>query len=261
VRFPYHPFHLVSSSPFPLLVSCSIILIVIGFLSWLHGVTSSLFYLGLVNLILALVGWFSNIILEASYLGCHTARVQSGLRFGIILLIISEVFFFFRFFWAYLHCGLSPPVELGSLWPPKGLVPVNPYSLPLLNTVLLVTSGLTVTWSHASLRSGTYTCCIFGLSFTIFLGRLFTVLQGLEYSLCSFSIADSAYGSRFYLATGFHGLHVIFGSLFLLVVFFRFFDYHFTPIRHLSFEFAIWYWHFVDVVWLLLYLIFYCWGS
>lgn len=260
LRFPYHPFHLVTPSPFPILVAGALLISVVGFLRWIHGVRSFLLYLGLLTLSLVLVGWFSSIILESTFLGNHTLRVQSGLRLGMLLFIISEVFFFLSFFWAYLHCGLSPSVELGSMWPPKGISSVSPSHLPLLNTVLLVTSGLTVTWSHNALRSGTYTSTMVGLSFTIFLGSLFTLIQGLEYSLCSFSIADSAYGSCFYLATGFHGLHVIIGSLLLLVCFLRLFDFHFSPLRHLSFEFAIWYWHFIDVIWLLLFLIFYCWG-
>jgi len=173
------------------------------------------------------------------------------------LFIISEIFFFLGFFWAYLHCGLSPNIELGSTWPPLGLSPVPPFSLPLLNTVVLLSSGATVTWAHCSLRFSSSYYFLLSLSLTILLGLFFTCLQAFEYTHSSFRIADSAYGSCFFLATGFHGLHVLLGTLFLSAVLLRGFFSHFTSTRHLGFEFACWYWHFVDVIWVLLFVIIY----
>jgi len=195
--------------------------------------------------------------MESTYLGSHTTRVQSGLRLGILLFIASEIFFFFGFFWAYLHCALSPSVELGSTWPPPGIIPLDAFSLPLLNTVVLLCSGLTITWSHASLKAGWVSSCFSSLATTVLLGLFFTLLQGFEYYNCSYTIADSVYGSTFYLATGFHGVHVILGSLFLRISLPRVLLSHYSPTRHLGFEFACWYWHFVDVVWILLFFVIY----
>jgi len=174
--------------------------------------------------------------------------VQSGLRLGMCLFIISEVFFFFAFFWAYLHRSLSPAVEIGSLWPPLGINSLDPFSIPLLNTFLLLSSGATVTWSHSSLVCGHTSTSALALFFTIFMGLSFGILQSIEYFYCSFTISDGVFGSCFYLATGFHGAHVLLGSLFLAICLCRLLSLHFTPSRHLGFEFAIWYWHFVDVV-------------
>jgi len=175
----------------------------------------------------------------------------------MVLLIVSEIFFFVGFFWAYLHCGLSPNVELGSTWPPLGLRPLCASSLPLLNTIILLSSGATLTWSHHCLISSHFISCSLSLALTILLGTSFTLLQGYEYHVCSFTLADSAYGSCFFLATGFHGFHVILGTLFLRVMLLRVLKIHFSSSHHLGFLFACWYWHFVDVVWILLFLIIY----
>jgi len=256
-----HPFHLVSPSPWPLVASLSALFLVCGLvLSWSnHG--STLFVLGLLIIFLTCLFWWSNVITESTLLGYHTIRVQYGLRLGIGLFIVSEIFFFLGFFWAYLHCSLSPNVELGSCWPPLGLHSLNAFHVPLLNTVVLLSSGATVTWSHSSLKNGLTGSCFFSLGLTVSLGVFFSLLQGLEYHISSFSISDRSYGSCFYLATGFHGLHVIIGTLFLTLCLLRIQLRHFTMSRHLGFEFACWYWHFVDVVWILLYLIIYVWGA
>lgn len=177
------------------------------------------------------------------------------------LFLVSEAFFFLRFFWAYLHFSLSPAVEIGSLWPPAGISPLSPWNVPLLNTLVLLTSGATVTWCHSSLLSSDLLSCCFSLLATLGLGSFFSLLQGFEYFSSSFSISDGAYGSSFYLATGFHGIHVFVGTLFLFVSLLRASSLHFTSMRHLCLEIACWYWHFVDVVWILLFLIVYCWGS
>jgi len=197
------------------------------------------------------------VILESTFLGAHTLRVQSGLRIGMCLFIVSEVFFFLGFFWAYLHCSLSPNVELGSTWPPLGITPLNPFTVPLLNTFVLLSSGATVTCAHSNLKQGYTSTCFIFLALTVLLGFFFSLLQCFEYFSCSFTLSDGAYGSCFYLATGFHGLHVLIGSSFLLAILPRVASFHFTSTRHLGFEFACWYWHFVDVIWVLLFLIIY----
>jgi len=178
---------------------------------------SSLLKLGLLLIFITCSFWWSNIIRESTAQGFHTNSVQYGLRLGIGLFIVSEIFFFLGFFWAYLHCSLAPNVELGCSWPPLGLSSLNAFSVPLLNTVILLTSGATLTWSHSCLKSGFFFTSFVSLGLTVLLGAAFTLLQGLEYYFCSFCISDRAYGSCFFLATGFHGLHVIIGTLFLSV--------------------------------------------
>jgi len=254
-----HPFHIVSPSPWPFLSSCATLGLVSSFLFKLKFRDFDVFFVVLTLLVLLFLAalWWADIIRESTFQGLHTIRVQSLLRSGMFLLIVSEIFFFLGFFWAYLHCGLSPNIELGSSWPPLGVQPLCPFSVPLLNTLLLLTSGATVTWSHHCLISSDLFTCFTSLSLTILLGVGFTLLQGYEYLECSFTIADSAYGSCFFLATGFHGLHVLLGTLLLLVMLVRVSSLHFTFSRHLGFVFACWYWHFVDVVWILLYLIIY----
>jgi len=256
-----HPFHLVRVSPYPFVGSLSGLSFLIGFVVALHLDCYLLLLDGLCMLLFLSAFWWRDIVIEAVYLGLHTIRVQSGLSLGISLFIVSEAFFFLSWFWAFLHSSLSPAVELGCLWPPMGLRPVNARSLPLLNTIILLTSGITLTWSHSCLRHGLLVTAYFSLVYTILLGLLFTLVQAYEFYYCSFTIADSVYGATFFMATGFHGIHVIIGTLFLSVCLLRLTCAHFTPSRHLGYLFAIWYWHFVDVIWLLLFLIIYVWGS
>jgi len=256
-----HPFHIVTPSPWPIFVAGSLLLTVPLFvLSWSHYVGLGVF-LGLVPLAVSISLWFRDVIHEAFTLGCHTSYVQVSLRLGFLLLIASELIFFFGFFWAYLHSSLAPSVELGCLWPPLGVVPLSPLHLPLLNTVVLLTSAATLTWCHCALLASDFLSSSFILLTTIGLGSFFTCIQAYEYSRCSFTIADSVFGSSFYLATGFHGAHVLIGTVFLLVCLHRICSFQLTSRRHLGLEFAIWYWHFVDVIWLLLFVIIYCWGS
>ena len=190
----------------------------------------------------------------------HTSIVELGLRWGMALFIISEVFFFVRFFWAFFHRRLSPNVEVGAVWPPFGIKVFNPFQVPLLNTVILISSGIRVTWAHHTLIIGNYSQTKAGLFVTVALGFYFSFLQVLEYYEARFTFADRIYGSTFFIATGFHGLHVIIGTLFLLVMLFRHIKYEFRKNHHFGFEAAAWYWHFVDVVWLFLYIIICWWG-
>ena len=196
-----------------------------------------------------------------TYLGNHTLSVQKGLNMGVALFIISEALFFLAIFWAFFHSALSPIIELGAHWPPKGIDPINPFELPLLNTILLLSSGVTVTYAHHSLLQGNRSGTLYGLLFTIILAIVFTTLQGIEYTVSSFTLSDGAFGSCFYFSTGFHGLHVLIGTAFLSVGLWRMYAYHLSDNHHLGMESGILYWHFVDVVWLFLFVSIYYWGS
>lgn len=256
-----HPYHSVSPSPHPLLAALAAWSFCLSLVYWFLSSSPISVLASLRFLILVCFCWWGSVIHEATYLGQHTLSVQARLRIGIVLFIISEIFFFFAFFWAYLHCSLSPNIELGSSWPPPGIAPLSPLTVPLLNTIVLLSSGCTLTWSHSELLRGSLYGCVPALGTTIFLGVFFTILQVLEYAWCPFTMSDSSFGSCFFLATGFHGLHVFIGSIFLTIALLRTLSFHFTSSRHLGFLFSVWYWHFVDVVWLLLFLIFYVWGS
>nr|AYQ19043.1 cytochrome c oxidase subunit 3 [Elateridae sp. 3 ACP-2013] len=256
-----HAFHLVDVSPWPILGAFSAMMMMMGLIKWFHLYDSSLFLLGSFNTMLIMYQWWRDITREGTFQGLHTSPVALGLRWGMILFITSEVLFFVSFFWAFFHSSLTPAVELGMIWPPKSIQPFNPIQIPLLNTLILISSGITVTWAHHSLMENNYKQTVYGLGLTMLLGIYFTMLQGYEYYESPFTIADSVYGSTFFMATGFHGLHVIIGTIFLSVCFFRHLLNHFSPIHHFGFEAAAWYWHFVDVVWLFLYVSIYWWGS
>nr|UBN08757.1 cytochrome c oxidase subunit 3 [Macropanesthia heppleorum] len=256
-----HPFHLVDKSPWPITGAVGALITMTGLIKWFHLYNNQLIFIGFTIMILTMIQWWRDIVREGTYQGLHTKFVTKGLRWGMILFIISEVFFFISFFWAFFHSSLSPTIEIGSLWPPIGIQPFNPLQIPLLNTAILLSSGVTVTWAHHGLLENNYNQSFQGLFLTIMLGIYFTALQAYEYLEASFTIADSVYGSTFFMATGFHGLHVIIGTTFLLTCFLRHLFYHFSSNHHFGFEAAAWYWHFVDVVWLFLYISIYWWGS
>nr|AXS65915.1 cytochrome c oxidase subunit 3 [Tenebrionoidea sp. 20 KM-2017] len=256
-----HPFHLVDVSPWPLLGSLGALTLMAGIVKWFHFFQTELFYLGVVSLLLVMYQWWRDITREGTFQGHHTFTVTMGLRWGMILFITSEVFFFISFFWGFFHNSLAPSIEIGLSWPPAGIQPFNPIEIPLLNTLILLTSGLTVTWAHHALMENNYKQAYQGLILTVILGIYFSILQGYEYIEAPFTIADSTYGSSFFMATGFHGIHVIIGTTFLLICYLRHTNNHFSQIHHFGFEAAAWYWHFVDVVWLFLYISVYWWGS
>ncbi len=255
-----HPYHIVDESPWPIYGSLGGIYLTTGLISWFHIKNIIIMSLGLLVLIIVIFQWWRDISREGSILGLHTAIVELGLRSGIILFITSEVFFFLRFFWAYFHASLSPAIELGAVWPCRGILPFNPFGVPLLNTIILISSGVRVTWAHHALIEGKFQETKIGLLITVVLGVYFTILQALEYYEAPFSFSDRIYGSTFFIATGFHGLHVIVGTIFLLVCLIRHLKKEFRKSHHFGFEAAAWYWHFVDVVWLFLYLTIYWWG-
>nr|AYP72690.1 cytochrome c oxidase subunit III [Chrysodinopsis sp. EMHAU-1507081] len=256
-----HPFHLVEVSPWPILGSFGTLTMMMGLIKWFHFFSMNLLIIGLTINILVMIQWWRDITREGTFQGLHTLVVAQGLRWGMILFIVSEILFFASFFWGFFHSSLSPTIEIGMKWPPMGISTFNPLEIPLLNTIILLTSGLTVTWSHHSLMENNYNEAIQSLSITVLLGIYFTILQGYEYLEAPFTIADSAYGSSFFMATGFHGLHVMIGTTFLLICLIRMYLNHFSANHHFGFEAAAWYWHFVDVVWLFLYISIYWWGS
>lgn len=255
------PFHLVEYSPWPLTGSFGALIITMGIVGWFYGYGLSCLIIGVLVVLITIFQWWRDVVRERTFMGHHTNTVGVGLRWGILLFITSEILFFFAFFWGFFHRSLAPSVELGCSWPPTGIYPLNAFTIPLLNTGVLLASGVRVTWSHHALIENDYMNRIYGLVFTVILGTYFTYLQAGEYIETSFSIADRAYGTTFFVATGFHGLHVLIGSRFLLVCLVRSYYYHFRLRHHFGFEAAAWYWHFVDVVWIFLYLCIYWWGS
>lgn len=258
-----HPFHLVSPSPWPICTSVSLFILVMTFILSTQGfaIIIYIFYIAFITVVNTMSFWFRDIITEGTYLGDHTLAVQQGITLGIGLFIVSEALFFMAIFWTFFHSALGPPVELGAVWPPTGIETINPFELPLLNTGILLSSGVTVTYAHHSLIQGNRSAVLYGLIATVLLAVVFTACQGIEYTVSSFTISDGSYGSCFYFATGFHGLHVIIGTAFIAVGLWRVLAYHPTDHHHVGLESAILYWHFVDVVWLVLYIFIYYWGS
>lgn len=258
----HHPFHLVTVSPWPLFSSIFAFQFLIGFVSYLNNYISYLsffLYFFFISLIAAI--WFNNIVWEATLCGYHTKKVQKGLKLGMVLFIASEIMLFFSFFWAFFHSSLAPSIWIGCIWPPIGIDIISYTHLPLLNTIILLSSGVSLTLSHRSLIYGkNLSYIIYSLELTIFLGIYFTILQYIEYNNTFFTINDSVYGSVFYMLTGFHGFHVLLGTFLLIVSLLRLYSYQFFNYQHIGYECAIWYWHFVDVVWIFLYILIYYWG-
>ena len=262
-QFQAHPFHLVSPSPWPLYTCISLLTLTTAGVSTMHGFYNPEYFLyaAFISLVSSMSFWFRDVVSEATYLGNHTLAVQKGLNMGIALFIVSEGLFFLAIFWAFFHSALSPTVELGAQWPPMGVEAINPFELPLLNTVILLSSGVTVTYAHHCLIQGNRSGALYGLLSTVLLAVVFTLFQAIEYSVSSFTISDGTFGSCFYFGTGFHGLHVIIGTAFIAVGLWRTLAYHSTENHHLGLESSILYWHFVDVVWLFLFISIYYWGS
>lgn len=276
----HHDYHLVDPSPWPAVGSLGAFTLAVGaimyFISRKAG-DPQLWYVlpGLILVVFTMFGWWRDVIREAEHEGHHTPVVQMHLRYGMILFIASEVMFFVAWFWAYFDAALFSDEaamvarrELtGGQWPPvptadgRFLHTFDPWDLPLVNTLVLLTSGTTVTWAHHALQHNDRRGLIWGLVCTIVLGVMFTLLQAYEYSHAAFTFAGHIYGSTFFMATGFHGFHVIIGTIFLTVTLFRALAGHFTPKHHFGFEAAAWYWHFVDVVWLFLFTCIYVYGA
>jgi cytochrome c oxidase subunit 3 len=265
----HHDYHLVDPSPWPIITAISALLVTMGGVYWIRGGTSLIAIVGVLGIIYVMIAWWRDVINEAQYKGDHTKVVQLGLRYGMILFIASEVMFFVAWFWAYFDAALFPgdahqfmrTEATGGHWPPKNIATFDPWHLPLLNTLILLTSGTTVTWAHHALIENDRNGLKQGLWLTIVLGALFTCVQAYEYSHAAFAYSGNIYGATFFMATGFHGAHVIIGTIFLTVCLVRAYLGHFTPTHHFGFEAAAWYWHFVDVVWLFLFTFIYVWGA
>lgn len=359
-----HKFHIVSASPWPFCTALSAFILVISLVSWMYGLSKFMLIIGLLSIFFSMFVWFRDIIREGLFVGYHTTKVKLNLRLGFTLFILTEIMFFFGFFWSWFHFSVCPSTLGGNVWPPSGIcqtilfedlnrvdfsspencnyylefrnyfdeffdrnfyypvtfshnwkfdflptvnhptikftyddfyrvvsleltestgekqieffdVPqssiylhlyskemlVNPFGIPLLNTIILLASGAVLTYSHASLKVERYLWAFLSLVLTILLGIFFIILQFLEYKDNLFQINDGIYGSLFYLLTGFHGIHVIIGTIFLIVCLIRLSLRHFTPANHFGFEAAIWYWHFVDVIWIILFFVVYYWPN
>nr|YP_009560916.1 cytochrome c oxidase subunit III [Trouessartia rubecula]QAB47268.1 cytochrome c oxidase subunit 3 [Trouessartia rubecula] len=256
----YNPFHLVELSPWPILTSFSALSFALGVIIMVRSFNVYPFLISVVLLFYASFLWGRDVHREGCYIGEHNYEVTVGFKVGMILFILSECFFFLGMFWGYLHLAQLPSIEMGGVWPPVGIEPFDPSGVPFLNTILLVSSGVSVTWCHHSVEKGDYYHSVLSLFITVLLGMLFTCLQGLEYYVASFTFSCSAYSSIYFMGTGFHGLHVIIGSILLMKCLFRLYFLHVSPNHSVGFECSVWYWHFVDVVWFCLYLIFYWWG-
>ena len=293
-----HDYHLVDPSGWPLVGSIGAFLMLLGAVFWMNASYTGFFGLpvngqpwvfivGFAVVLFTMAGWWRDVVTESVVRGNHTPVVKLHLRYGMLLFIASEVMFFFAWFWAYFDVSIFHLDHGIATWPPEGILTFDPWHLPLVNTLILLTSGTTVTWAHHAIQTGDRKGALQGLALTVLLGMSFTCVQAYEYSHAAFtfgmngadlqpfdpalqshsSLAAGAgnlgaiYGSTFFMATGFHGLHVIIGTIFLLVCLFRAQAGQFTPERHFGFEAAAWYWHFVDVVWLFLFAAIYVWGA
>jgi cytochrome c oxidase subunit 3 len=270
-----HDYHIVDPSPWPFVGSLSAFIMAVGAIMWMKSMTMLglkagpfLFGAGLIGVLYTMMAWWTDVVNEAEK-GDHTRVVQLSHRYGMIMFIASEVMFFVAWFWAYFDASLFAGEAkqymrlefTGGHWPPKGIEVFDPWHLPLLNTLILLTSGTTVTWAHHALLHNDRQGLKWGLVLTVLLGAVFTFVQIIEYTHAAFGFKGNIYGATFFMATGFHGFHVFVGTVFLIVCLIRASAGQFTPKQHLGFEFAAWYWHFVDVVWLFLFLAIYLWGS
>lgn len=254
-----HPYHLVKLSPWPLVASMGALVVAIGLALISQDYTMIPFFIGVLVVLYAAFGWWKDVIHESVVEKKHTEIVKIGLKVGFALFIVSEAMLFGAFFWAFFDASLFPMESIGQ-WPPKGIETIDPFHLPYLNTLILLLSATSLTWSHASLLEKKLNDAKKGLAITIGLGVLFSCIQAYEFMIAPFKFTDGIYASTFYMLTGFHGAHVIIGTLFLMVCLWRMNKGQFTSKQHLGFEAAAWYWHFVDVVWLFLFVFLY-WGQ
>ena len=274
-----HDYHIIDPSPWPLIGSAGALIMAIGGVVWMQSLKDAsattmgmsgpwVFIVGLLVVLYTMYGWWADTIKEA-HAGDHTRVVSLHLRYGMIMFIVSEVMFFVAWFWAFFDAALYPDeavqtarvAHTGGQWPPSSIAVIDPLHLPLFNTITLLLSGTTVTWAHHALLEDDRKGVIWGLVLTVVLGAIFTAVQAYEYAVAPFAFSESIYGATFFMATGFHGFHVLVGTIFLIVCYFRALAGHFTPEKHFGFEAAAWYWHFVDVVWLFLFCCVYVWAS
>ena len=256
-----HDYHILQPSIWPLLSAGSAFAMLFGAVLFFHGKGPAVMLIGLAMVLYCMYGWWSDVIVE-SKVGDHTPVVTIGLRYAVIMFITSEVMFFVAWFWSFFKHAMYPMDAIQNVWPPEGIQTFDPWHLPLINTLILLCSGCAATWAHHAIahendRKG----LIYGLVVSIALGALFTLFQAYEYGHAAFGFSGNIYGANFFMATGFHGFHVLVGTIFLAVCLGRALKGDFTPQQHLGFEAAAWYWHFVDVVWLFLFAAVYIWGG
>jgi cytochrome c oxidase subunit 3 len=269
-KYLNHPYHIVDASPWPFIIGMALlclmglnaVILSFGITNFLSFYFFRVFYkISFFVFIISIFLWWYDMINESVIQGHYTKKVQQNLSIGMILFIISEVMFFFGFFWAYFHFSLNPTDSIQGHWPPLSIDVIPAFGLPLINTFILLSSGITLTYSHYALYNKNKDESCLGLGLTIILGLIFSGIQYMEFYLANFTIADSVYGSVFYMLTGLHGFHVIIGTLFLIVSFIRLIFNYFNMVRFSGFELAIWYWHFVDIVWLFVFICVYWWGN
>ena len=262
---PQHDFHILEPSPWPIVGAMSALLVTGGLVLWMHEypIGKWIWPLGILGILTTMFFWWRDVLRESAH-GDHKAVVSRGLRIGMGLFIVSEVFFFVAFFWAFFWSALYPPMTVATSWPPAGIQPLVAWQIPFMNTLILLLSGATVTWAHHCIREGDQATGYKALLLTVILGASFTGFQIYEYAQAiheGLTLKSEAYGSTFFMATGFHGFHVFVGSVFLFVCMMRAYYGVFRPEKHVGFEAATWYWHFVDVVWLFLFVWVYWWGG
>jgi cytochrome c oxidase subunit 3 len=256
-----HFFHIVDKSPWPLMCSLAAGFLTSSAVLWFHTGLGNFLLFSLSSILIAAILWFRDVIREGTFEGHHTKEVQTSLKYGMFLFIVSEFMLFFSFFWTFFHSSLAPAIQIGGIWPPLEIEILNTWAVPALNTAILLTSGASITWAHYALVKNDREQVRLGFIVTLFLAVLFTSFQLMEYFESTYFLSDGIYGSIFFTITGFHGIHVFIGTCFLLVCFFRYLNFHFTPKHHVGFQAAAWYWHFVDVIWILLFCTVYIWGN
>nr|YP_010029341.1 cytochrome c oxidase subunit III [Aphis spiraecola]QOU10376.1 cytochrome c oxidase subunit III [Aphis spiraecola] len=255
------PYFILNLSPWPILMALNIFNLMISNIMIMNFKLNLMSMINFLMVMLISMLWWRDVIRESTFQGNHNFFIMNLIKLSMILFIISEMFLFISFFWNFLHNSLAPSIELGLNWPPKNIMFFNPLLIPLLNTIILLTSSFTITLTHFYLLNNSKKKTITFMNLTIILSIYFLMLQMLEYNQATFTFSDSIFGSSFYMATGFHGLHVIIGTIFLLINLFRMYKLHFSFIHHISFELSAWYWHFIDIIWLFLYMTFYWWNN
>nr|YP_010028679.1 cytochrome c oxidase subunit III [Stomaphis sinisalicis]QOS49066.1 cytochrome c oxidase subunit 3 [Stomaphis sinisalicis] len=255
------PYFILNLSPWPILMSLNMFNLLMSNIMIMNFKFNSISILNLMLILLISSLWWRDIIRESTFQGNHNFYIMNLIKLSMIMFIISEMFLFISFFWNFLHNSLAPSIELGLNWPPKNILFFNPLLIPLLNTIILLTSSFTITLTHFYLLNNKIKKSILFMNLTILLSIYFLILQFIEYKQAMFTFSDSIFGSSFYMATGFHGLHVIIGTLFLMINYLRMKKFYFSFIHHVSFELSAWYWHFIDIIWLFLYMTFYWWNN
>lgn len=262
-QFQLFPFHLVQPSPWPIFVSFSLMSLALTLAFTMHGYIGSLYplLLSVIVVLGSMTLWFRDIIAEGTYLGDHTIAVRKGLNLGFLLFVLSEILIFAAIFWSYFHSAMSPNIELGACWPPRGIEAISPTDLPLLNTIILLASGATITWAHHAILQANRKNALLGLGLSFWLIFVFVICQLIEYANSTFTISDGVYGSVFFSGTGLHGFHMVMLVIMLGICYWRLRNYHLTNNHHVFFECTTLYLHVLDVIWLFLYIVMYWWGS